>query len=172
MNNFLELAKSRFSVRNFENKAIEDEKLSLILEAGRVAPTAKNNQPQHIIVLKDKNTIAKLKEVCPCVYNSQLVLVVCFDKEREWKNNIQPGYTSGECDAAIVCTHMMLEAWDLNVGSCWVRWFNADEVAKVLDLPANLTVSALLPLGYLPEGASASPMHSSILPIEDTIEYR
>lgn len=59
-----------------------------------------------------------------------------------------PGYMFGEMDPTIVCTHMMLQAWELGVGSCWVGMFNADEVSNVLSLPDNVHVAALFPMGY------------------------
>ena len=171
MTDFLQLAKERFSVRQFAPTPVEKEKLDLILEAGRVAPTAKNNQPQKVYVLQTPEQLAKIRSVCPCAYNAPLVLVIGYDNDRDWKNNLQPGYHSGETDAAIVCTHMMMEAWDLGIGSCWVGWFNAQEVHETLGLPANVTVTALLPLGYIPEGGKASGNHLAIRPAEDTIVY-
>ncbi|MBQ7567624.1 nitroreductase family protein [bacterium] len=171
MTNFLQLAKERFSVRNFAADPIENEKLELILEAGRVAPTAKNNQPQKVYVIQSPEVLGKIRSVCPCAYNAPLVLAIGYDKERDWQNNLMPGYHSGETDAAIVCTHMMMEAWDLGIGSCWVGWFNADEVHEALGLPANEVVTALLPLGYIASGYSASANHAAVRPASETIAY-
>ena len=150
---FQELAKNRYSVRSFKDTPIDEEKLNLILEAGRVAPTACNNQPQKIYVAKSAEARQKLASVCRCTFDAPVILVVCYDRTRDWKNKLMPGYTSGETDAAIVCTHMMLQAFELGIGSCWVGYFNANTVAEVLGLPENLTVSALLPIGYPTENA-------------------
>ena len=68
-----------------------------------------------------------------------MILVVGYDKERAWKNKFMPGYCSGETDAAIVCTHMLLEAEAQGLGACWVGYFNAQEVARALELPENIT---------------------------------
>ena len=81
-----------------------------------------------------------------------------------------PGYESGETDAAIVCTHMMLEAWEQGIGSCWVGYFNAQEVARVLELPENVTVSALLPMGYPAENAEPLPLHTQFRPTTEIVE--
>ena len=167
---FLELAKARYSVRSFKTEAIEDEKLQLILEAGRVAPTACNNQPQKIFVAKSEAARKKLASVCRCTFDAPVILVVCYDRNRDWKNKLQPGYESGETDAAIVCTHMMLQAFELGVGSCWVGYFNAPEVGRVLGLPENITVSALLPMGYPADNAAPLALHSQFRDFADTIE--
>ena len=166
---FFELAKSRYSVRSFQNRPIEEEKLNLILEAGRVAPTACNNQPQKIFIAKSAESRQKLASVCHCTFDAPMILVVCYDRTRDWKNKLMPGYESGETDAAIVCTHMMLQAADLGIGSCWVGYFNAQVVSDILGLPENLTVSALLPMGYPTENAVPAPLHAQYRAYDDTI---
>ena len=166
---FMELSKARYSVRSFQTTPVEKEKLDLILEAGRIAPTACNNQPQKIYVAKSEDARAKLASVCRCTFGAPVILVVCYDRTRDWKNKLMPGYESGETDAAIVCTHMMLQAADLGIGSCWVGYFNAQEVAEVLGLPENLTVSALLPIGYATDNALPAPMHTQYRDFADTI---
>ena len=168
---FQELAKNRYSVRSFRNMPIKDEHMNLILEAGRVAPTACNNQPQKIYVAKSEESKAKLASVCRCTFDAPVILVVCYDRNRDWKNKLMPGYESGETDAAIVCTHMMLQAFELGIGSCWVGYFNARTVAEVLGLPENVTVSALLPMGYPAENAEPLPLHSSFRDFDDTIAF-
>lgn len=166
---FLELAKLRYSVRSFKDTPIEEEKLNLILEAGRIAPTACNNQPQRIYVAKSEESRKKLASVCRCTFDAPVILVVCYDRSRDWKNKLLPGYESGETDAAIVCTHMMLQAADLGIGSCWVGYFNAQTVAEVLELPENVAVSALLPIGYAAENAQPAPLHTQYRDFADTI---
>ena len=166
---FQELARARYSVRSFRDTPIEEEKMSLILEAGRVAPTACNFQPQRIYVAKSAESREKLAGVCRCTFGAPVILVVCYDRERDWKNKLMPGYESGETDAAIVCTHMMLQAFELGIGSCWVGYFNAQTVKEALGLPENVTVSALLPMGYPAENAEPLPLHAEIREFGDTI---
>ena len=100
---FLEFAKERFSVRSYKTDDIENEKLNYILEEGRVAPTARNFQPQRIYVVKSAECRAKLAQVCRFTFGAPVILVVGYDKERDWKNKLMPPYSSGETDAAIVC---------------------------------------------------------------------
>lgn len=166
---FQELAHARYSVRSFQDRPIEEEHLNLILEAGRVAPTACNFQPQKIYVAKSAEAREKLASVCRCTFGAPVILVVCYDRERDWKNKLLPGYESGETDAAIVCTHMMLQAFELGIGSCWVGYFNPKTVAETLGLPENITVSALLPMGYPAEDAKPLPLHSQLREFGDTI---
>lgn len=166
---FLELAKNRYSVRSFTNQPVEEEKLNLILEAGRIAPTACNYQPQRIFVAKSEDSRKKLASVCPCTFDAPVILVVCYDKTRDCKSSLMPGYEFGETDAAIVCTHMMLQAADLGLGSCWVGWFNADEVSKTLNLPEEVRVSALLPIGYASENSKPAAAHTNYREFTDTI---
>jgi len=166
---FLELAKNRFSVRAYDSRPIEEEKLELILEAGHLAPTARNLQPQRIYVAKSEEARQKLASVCECTFSAPVVLVVCYDRSRSWHNILMPPYQSGETDASIVCTHMMLQAAELGIGSCWVGRFNALQVADVLELPENVTVSALLPLGYPAEKANPSENHTKYRPKDDII---
>ena len=98
-----------------------------------------------------------------------MILVVCYDRTRDAKNRLTPGYGFGETDAAIVCTHMMLEAAELGIGSCWVGWFHAEQVSEVLDLPENVTVSALLPMGYPADDAKPAPLHTQYRELDDIV---
>lgn len=166
---FLELSKARYSVRSFQNIPIREDHMAKILEAGHVAPTACNNQPQKIYIAKSEDARKKLSSVCRCTFDAPVILVVCYDRTRDWKNKLQPGYESGETDAAIVCTHMMLEAAELGIGSCWVGYFNADHVAEILGLPENVTVSALLPMGYPAEDAKPLPLHSQLRDLTEIV---
>ena len=117
---FLELAKARYSVRKYKDTPVEQEKIDMILEAAKVAPTACNKQPQKIYVVKSEEVKEKLASVCRFTFGAPVIMVVCYDKTREWRNDLTPGYATGETDAAIACTHMRLEAWDLGLCSCWV----------------------------------------------------
>lgn len=165
--NFSELIKDRYSVRKYKEEAIPADILDRIIEAGMYAPTACNNQPQKIYVAKSKETIDKLKECTPFTFDAPVVMVIGYDKTRSWQNKRMPGYESGETDAAIVTTHMMLEAWNQGVGSCWVGVFNADNVSEALGLPENVRVTALMPMGYA--DMEAGPRHSQFREKEDIV---
>ena len=114
---FKEVVRKRFSCKKYSDRKPEAEKLAAILEAGRLAPTAKNLQEQHVYVVQSEEMLAKIDGVTPCRYGAPVVLVVAFDK-----NNVftYPGgkRDSGAEDAGIVATHMMLAAADEGVDSC------------------------------------------------------
>ena len=166
---FLKLASKRYSVRSYKPDEIEQEKLDAVIEAGRVAPTACNNQPQKIYVVKSAKIKEKLAAVCRYTFGAPVILVIGYDKELSWKNKLVEGYESGETDAAIVTTHMMLEAEELGLGTCWVAYFNYDEVKDILGLPENIRITTMMPIGYPSDDAAPSPRHALIREITETV---
>ena len=167
---FREVIKNRYSCKKFSGDKVAPEKIEAILEAGRVAPTAKNLQEQHVYVVQSEEMLAKIDVLTPCRYNAPTVLVVAFDK-----NNVftYPGEKrdSGVEDATIVATHMILAAEDEGVDSCWVNFFDPDKAAEALGLPENEEVLMLMDLGYAAEGAGPLPNHDSRKPLEETVTY-
>ena len=164
--NFLDLAAQRYSVRSYSSQPVEQEKIDLILKAAQLAPTAVNYQPQMIYVLKSDEALAKINRLCRCIYGAPLVFLICSDERKTWKSQAEPGYSAGEMDCSIVCTHMMLEAWEQGLGSVWVRLFDVAEVAKAFDLPPYIKPICLLPVGYAAPGAKPyAPWHDVYRPI-------
>lgn len=167
---FLELAKKRFSVRQFSDKKVEPEKLGKVLEAGRVAPTAVNKQPQRILVLNNEESLNLVKKCTKYHFDAPIILMVCYDSDEGWKNP----YSGDDCsivDATIITTHMMLEAADLGLGSTFVGHFDPQALREQFKLPDNIIPVALLPLGYPKEGLEPSRAHSKRKPIEKTVFY-
>lgn len=156
---FLQLAKDRFSVRYYAKTPVEQGKIDAILEAARVAPTAKNLQPFHIYVLKSKEAIGKINGLSRCAYEAPVVFIVCCDKAKAWKSPFDPEDDSGVMDASIVGTHMMMEAFEQGLGSCWVKMFNPKAVAAAFGIPANLTPAFLLDVGYPAQGVAPAKPH-------------
>ena len=168
--NFLELAESRYSVRKYDARPIEQEKLDRILRAGQVAPTAANAQPQRILVLKSEEALSRVRAVTHFHFGAPMVLLICYDRRASWK--ARDGHDSGPVDAAIVVTHMMLEAFDEGIGSCWVRGFDKNQVAAAFELPEYMEPVAMLPIGY--PAADSHPWpggHDSRLPLSETVAY-
>lgn len=166
---FGKLAAERYSVREFAPAPVEEEKLRKILEAARVAPTAVNFQPQKLYVVKNPEALARLTAIRP-VFGAPLAVIVCYDDTRSWKNSRDAGHDSGEVDAAIVTTHMMLQAWELGIGSCWIGAFQPSAVAEAFGIPANEHPVAILPLGYPADGCRPSDKHTSFRDVEDYIK--
>ena len=167
---FKEIVKNRYSCKKFSDKEVEESKLSAILEAGRLAPTAKNLQEQKIYVVKSEDALAKIDAMTPCRYGASVVIVVAFDKKNVF---VYPGEkkNSGIEDATIVATHMLLAAADEGVDSCWINFFDPDKLAEALGLPANEEILMLMDLGYAAEGAGPLPNHSMRKPLEETVKY-
>ncbi|GAE01364.1 nitroreductase [Clostridium botulinum B str. Osaka05] len=105
---FINLAKERYSVRNFDAKKIEQEKLDLILKAGQLAPTAVNYQPQRILVIESNEALEKLKTCTIYHFNAPMALLICADKDEAWKRSYD-GKSHTDIDGSIVATHMMLQ---------------------------------------------------------------
>ncbi len=169
MSNFLELAKARFSVRNYASIPVEEDKINAILEAARLAPTACNYQPQKIYVLKSEEALGKVRQISKCAFNAPLVFAIGYDKDREAHNFYHADLGYGVTDSSIVCTHMMMEAWEQGLGSCWVGWFDPDAFSAAFKIPENIVISALLPVGYCAPDAKPSPMHSASREQDDMV---
>ena len=169
---FLQLAKERFSVRYYAKTPVEQEKIDAILEAARIAPTAKNLQPFHIYVLKSTEAITKINKLSRCAYEAPVVFIVCYDKSKAWISPFDASDNSGVMDTSIVGTHMMLEATEQGLGSCWVKFFDPKEVAAAFDIPENLTPSFLLDVGYPLKGAAPNKMHFEKREVKDFATYK
>ena len=167
---FKDVVKNRYSCKRYDGRKVEQDKLEAILEAGRLAPTAKNLQEQHVYVVQNEEVLAKIDAQTPCRYGAPVVLVVAFDK-----NNVftYPGdkRDSGVEDATIVATQMILAAADEGLDSCWVNFFDPDKMAAALELPENEEILMVMDLGYGAEGAAPLPNHDSRKPLSETVSY-
>ena len=168
---FKEVIEKRYSCKKYSSRKVEPEKLSAILEAGRLAPTAKNLQEQRIYVLQSEESLSIVDSATPCRYGAPVVLAVAFDR-----NNVftYPGgkRDSGVEDAAIVATHMILAAADEGVDSCWLNFFDPEKLAAALGLPENEEILMLMDLGYAAEGSGPLPNHESRKPLSETVIYK
>ena len=167
---FLEFARGRWSVRSYSQKPVEQEKIKKILKAAEIAPTAVNYQPQKIFVLESPEALDKVRKITNSTYNAPLVFLVCSDEERSWHSNYVVGYDSGEMDASIVGTHMMLEAENLGLGSVWVLLFDPKRICRAFKLPKKVRPHFLLVVGYPSEKAKPyRPWHDVFRSQEDIV---
>ena len=167
---FEDLLKARYSVRDFSDKLIEKEKLNRILEAGRLAPTAVNEQPQRIYVLKSPEALEKVRNICKYALNAPVVLLVCYDKNVSWKaDKYGDDFDAGEMNVSIVTTAMMMQATELGIGTLWVRGYHTQDVINTFKLPENIIPVCMLDLGYPAGNSKPSPKHFSRLPLEETV---
>lgn len=167
---FLELAKRRYSVRKYEARPVEDEKLMKILEAGRVAPTAVNYQPQRLIVVREKAGLEKLKKAAN-IYDAPLAIIVCADHNVAWKRPFD-GKNTVDIDASIVTDHMMLQATELGLGTVWICYFKPDVLRKEFNIPDNVEPVNILAVGYTAgEAASAERHGTARKPLKETVFF-
>ncbi len=167
---FMKLVQDRYSCKQFDGQKVAREQLAQILEAGRLAPTAKNLQEQRVYVVESEEALAKIDQATPCRYGASTVLAVAFNKNNVF---VYPGEQrdSGIEDATIVATHMLLAAKAVGVDSCWINYFNPEVLEKALGLPEDEEVLMLLDLGYPAEGAKPLPNHEARKPLEETVSY-
>lgn len=144
--NFSELIKNRYSVRKYQNKKVEEEKLSKILEAGRLAPTAANLQPVKVIAITEESGLLKISKAAD-IYGAPLALIVCADNTKAWIRPFDNKQTT-DIDASIVTDHMMLQASSLGLGSVWICYFKPDILKYEFEIPDNLIPINILAVGY------------------------
>ena len=166
----LDVVRDRYSCRSFKAEQVSKEQLDYILEAGRLAPTAKNLQEQHIYVCQSPESLAKIDEVTRSRYGAPTCLVITWDTENTY---VYPGekYNSGAEDATIVATHITLATQAIGLGSCWVNAFDPDKLHQLLELPTNERILMILSLGIPSESAKPSSRHADRKPIEETVTY-
>jgi len=144
----MEAIKARKSVRAFEKKPVEDEKLNSVLEAARLAPSASNRQEWRFVVVRDEGTRAKLAKAANSqafVGEAPVVIAACAETDSHVMSCGQECYP---IDIAIAVDHMTLAAAELGLGTCWIGAFSEAEVKKVLGIPDGVRVVELMPLGY------------------------
>lgn len=167
---YTKLINDRYSCKKYASTPVEKEKLDAILAAGRIAPTAKNLQEQHIYVLTSPEALAKVDATSPCRYGAPVVLAVAYNKDDVYT---YPGglHSSGIEDATIVATHMLLAAENEGLNTCWLNCFDPEALAKELGLPENEEISMLLDVGYHAADCTTSPNHGVRKDINETVTY-
>jgi nitroreductase len=167
---FLKLAKERCSVREYESKKVEEEKLLKILEAGRVAPTATNSQPQRLIVVQEEEGLNKIKKGAK-IYDAPLAIIVCSDHANTWKRPYDDMDTA-DIDASIVTDHMMLQATQLGLGTVWICYFDPETIKEEFNIPENIEPINILAIGYAAGEVAAPDRHDkNRKPLEETVYY-
>lgn len=165
---FLDLAHERFSVLEYSDRAVEQEIINQIIEAGIAAPTACNFQPQRILIIDDEKGRQKLNRVVPSKYYVPVAFLICYNRQECWTRPAD-GKSSGDIDASIVTTHMMLEATELGLGSIWVMSWEPQKMKSEFELDDDLEPVALLIVGYKSEKAAPRAGHLKRKSIEDIL---
>lgn len=144
---FSEIIQERYSCRGFQEREVEQDKIDVILEAARIAPTAVNFQPQKILVIKDKENLAKIAECTRFAFNAPLNFLICYDKTKSWHRRAD-NVDHGIVDASIVQTYMMLMAQELGLATTWVCAFDEPKVRELFEVPENYVIEGFMPTGY------------------------
>jgi len=132
--------RTRREVREYFDEPISEESLLRILEAGRLAPSSKNSQPWHFVVVKNKETLDRIASLTPTgahIGKAPLAIAVLMDEAK-----------LPEVDGARAIQNMVLEAWDLGIGACWVTNFYDDAVKDILGAPQRMKLISVIPFGY------------------------
>jgi nitroreductase len=144
----IEIIKRRRSIRAYENKKVERELLVRVLDAGRLAPSARNLQDWKFIVVRNLDMRTKIAHACKSedfVKEAPVVIAACGTNPDYVMSCGQKAYP---IDISIALTHMMLRAEDLGLGTCWLGAFNERRVKELLRIPNKVRIVALLTLGY------------------------
>lgn len=145
---FLELAEKRYSVRAYQDKPVEEEKIKKVLEAARLAPTAANRQPFRILIIPTEGRQAQLRRIYPRDWFVQApyIIGICAVPSEAWVR--RDGRNYSVVDATIAMDHFILAAASLGLGTCWVAAFDEAAAREVLQIPAEWDPVAFTPLGY------------------------
>jgi len=155
--NIFEVIANRRSIRKYLNKPVSDHDLGHVLEAARLAPSARNLQDWRFVVVQDQKTRDKLMTAA----NNQKfvaeasVVIACCSVESEYV--MRCGQPAAPIDVSIAIDHMTLAATALGLGTCWIGSFYPDQVRKILDIPADIVIVELLTLGHPDEAPAAKP---------------
>jgi len=139
----LDIILSRRSIRRYENKEIPQDVLDKIIEAGRQSPSAVNKQPYHFVIVKDTEIKKKLQGLYSnFLKNAPIVIVGCANP-KAWLTG-----KWATIDTTIALERMVLAAWSIGIGSCWIGSFQEQKVKETLKIPKDWKVVALITLGY------------------------
>ncbi len=146
-----DVLRKRRSMRKYQSKQLEDEKMNTVLEAARLGPSANNQQPCHFVVVAKR----EIRESLRAAYNrdwfvsAPAIIVGCANPKEAWRRG---GTFGGEeywkVDLAIAMQNLILAATELGLGTCWVADFDENSVKKALNIPKDVRVVAMTPIGY------------------------
>jgi nitroreductase len=168
--NVYDAIRLRKSVRSFQKKEVPDEVLNKILNAARLAPSARNRQEWRFIIVRNPDTRRKLAEAAKkqmFIAEAPVVIVCCAEAE-DLNYVMTCGQLAYPIDLAIAIDHITLAAVAEGLGTCWIGAFYENEVKKILNIPENIRVVELLPLGY---PADPSAVEKNRLPLEKIVKY-
>jgi len=153
--------RERRSIRKFLKKDVPKDLVLKILDAARWAPSSKNSQPWEFIIIRKeeiKKKLAKLARYGWFIAEAPVVIAVVTDPQKSYAHLI---------DGACAVQNLMLAAWELGLGTCWIGTMDREKAKEVLGIPENLHLLTVVPLGYPEE----TPMPPSRKPLEKIVYY-
>ena len=159
MNDFLSLAKSRYSCRSYSTKVVTKNLIAEVIECARIAPSAKNAHPWHFVVV---TKLPWIEQIYGCyegswIKTAPVIIVACGDHSLSWRR--ADGKDHCDIDIAIAIDHITLSATEKGLATCWICKFDAIKCANILKLPSHISPIALIPLGYPMEKNNYSERH-------------
>lgn len=167
------LIENRYSVRAYQSREVEKEKVEYVLDCARLAPSACNFQPWYFYVITDEQLKEKVREAYDRDWfrTAPMYIVVCKDNDQSWKRTPTDGKDFGDVDAAIACEHICLAAHEIGLGTCWVCNFNPQLLTNNLSIPAGKEAVAIFPLGYIDTDKSKMPERKR-KPLSEITEWK
>jgi len=164
----IDAIKTRKSVRAYLDRPVEEEKLNLVLEAGRLAPSASNRQEWRFVIVREVEKRVHLAQVAgnqSFIAEAPVVIVACAETD----GHLMPcGLSSYPIDVAIALDHMTLAAVASGLGTCWIGDFDESKVKEILGIPEKIRVVELMPLGY---PVDPSAITKKRFPLNKTVKY-
>lgn len=153
---FAALVQARRSVRTFSDRAVTENLIKTVVEAARLAPSWKNHQGWHFVVVREREKIEELVDGGAVfgnkwLRNAPVLVIACGDPALSGDMN---GVSYISVDVSIAMEHLVLAATELGLGTCWVGIFDAGKLKSALDIPGSMSIVALTPLGYPADGMS------------------
>jgi nitroreductase len=143
---FFEAIKNRRSIRKYQDKRVEKEKLKKVLEAARLAPSAMNRQPYQLFVVANKDVLSKVESACNQRWEAPIMIVMVSTPKEAWVR--EDGEEFWKADAAIAMNQVSLAAFAEGLGTCWIAAFKEKELKEILGVDSDSRIPFLSPLGY------------------------
>jgi nitroreductase len=162
----LDAIRKRYSCRSYQDRSIEQDKLDCILEAARLAPSARNMQDWRFVVVTDraiKSKVAATTNRSEVFEKAGAIIAACSNSDHV----MRCGQAIGPIDVAIALEHISLQAADLGLGTCWIGSFDAGKVRQILAIPEDISIIELMTVGY-PADSKPEPNRE---PIEKIVCY-
>ena len=170
----MDALRGRYSVRKFSDAMPAREQIEAVLEAGRLAPTARNSQPQRLYVITKPDDLAKIDESTRCRYGAPVCIIIGYSTDEAFDHSriveSEP-WSYGELDATSVLVHMMLKATELGLGTCWLGAFDGGALHRAFDIPESVVIRAILDLGTPAPDCTTSTNHEKRRPLDETVTW-